>query len=828
MAQHHHVCQIQTGLHVFKIAHEMLFWTCTHHVKHVTQEDRTVWSLCTFLHIRRRIGYQLVAVHVVDFLCAVNTPGLRRDLEALKRFLAKPYHGRVQLCFRRWFHTHRALIRLASVIDEMHCENLRKQLDFRELRQSWEVRAKSWALAFQRKNLYLSLPFVQIRMPRVSLCRIHPVSVLIPSVLRELVATVVSTTSSTPKLSMLRSSFIFAVCSAFWSFVNVEISILLSPPARANTVFTSVGLWRFWILSSLSAGDNGRAGFGICGPGITIDESVAVPAAAPADEDVCNGSWKVTSWRLLFVDWPVPSGVDVAVSDFGFLVGAVGISMNLGNAPASIGSSYACLCKRGRPGRFRCGDHGVKSMAFNAAGTHLAGSWRRRTALLLMTPTAVPIKCSSLSVSRPSQRPVTHGCISCLTFAPGRRARTCSPSGRISFLYFCPRIFSYGVIRVSLLTLYIVRIHAACLIVHGSIGECVVTVKYWILSLITARYVQASPRTVETAFSAAPLLWWLCVGDTCRTICQSCPSGRHSAFVHQVAHRLGCCCDNVGHVHLLGVQHHRRVDGSRRGVCSRKEARYLQRASITHVPVIKLKLRYNCIFFRLFSMWWIVSSGFDAHLAPGLTRKVCQIVVPSRSDRACQDLWALQDEEASAPQRLPASADSLAFVALEPLCHSLQLSSRAQPSSLWQRTNSLPCATVCGYVSSGSSQERTVFQYLREDHSSAPAERDGQETELVSALHTRGKALELFVLLEVCMSPGVLRHVGVVLHLLCGFQDQAAVSFVLDTWVDRRVAVRHCLEANTRHQLVSLWMTRNWLSHPWSTSPRLTCTRVLQ
>ena len=45
-----------------------------------------------------------------------------------------------------------------------------------------------------------------------------------------------------------------------------------------------------------------------------------------------------------------------------------------------MGFSHAGLCKRGRPGRFRCGDHGVKNIAFNAAGTHLAGSWRRRTA----------------------------------------------------------------------------------------------------------------------------------------------------------------------------------------------------------------------------------------------------------------------------------------------------------------------------------------------------------------------------------------------------------------------------------------------------------------
>ena len=33
-----------------------------------------------------------------------------------------------------------------------------------------------------------------------------------------------------------------------------------------------------------------------------------------------------------------------------------------------------------------------------------------RTALLLMTPAAVPIRSSSLSVSRPNQRPVIHGC----------------------------------------------------------------------------------------------------------------------------------------------------------------------------------------------------------------------------------------------------------------------------------------------------------------------------------------------------------------------------------------------------------------------------------
>ena len=58
-----------------------------------------------------------------------------------------------------------------------------------------------------------------------------------------------------------------------------------------------------------------------------------------------------------------------------------------------------------------------------------------------------------------------------------------------------------------------------------------------------------------------------------------------------------------------------------------------------------------------------------------------------------------------------------------------------------------------------------------------PTERDNQETELVSELHTRGKALELFGLLEVCMSPVVLRCFGVVLHLQCGFHDQKNGTF---------------------------------------------------
>ena len=62
-----------------------------------------------------------------------------------------------------------------------------------------------------------------------------------------------------------------------------------------------------------------------------------------------------------------------------------------------------------------------------------------------------------------------------------------------------------------------------------------------------------------------------------------------------------------------------------------------------------------------------------------------------------------------------------------------------------------------------------------------PTERDNQETELVSELHTRGKAFELFVLLEVCMSPVVFRRFGVVLLCSVDSRIRKSVLFVLDT-----------------------------------------------
>ena len=69
-------------------------------------------------------------------------------------------------------------------------------------------------------------------------------------------------------------------------------------------------------------------------------------------------------------------------------------------------------------------------------------------------------------------------------------------------------------------------------------------------------------------------------------------------------------------------------------------------------------------------------------------------------------------------------------------------------------------------------------------------------TRWVSEPHTRGKALELSVLLKVCMSLVVLRHVGIELHLQCGLQGSSNgmfLPFLLFTSSLRCVCVVHAL-----------------------------------
>ena len=124
---------------------------------------------------------------------------------------------------------------------------------------------------------------------------------------------------------------------------------------------------------------------------------------------------------------------------------------------------------------------------------------------------------------------------------------------------FCPQIFSFGVIRVSLLTLYRVRTRAVCLIVHDSIGECAVTSKDWIVSLRPSRYVfrRLSPRlhcsdgcvsvTLVVEFANFVLqddiLLPLCpVATEELLLCLLADKSVHT----QVTHPLGCCRNNIG------------------------------------------------------------------------------------------------------------------------------------------------------------------------------------------------------------------------------------------------------------------------------------------
>ena len=130
-----------------------------------------------------------------------------------------------------------------------------------------------------------------------------------------------------------------------------------------------------------------------------------------------------------------------------------------------------------------------------------------------------------------------------------------------------------------------------------------------------------------------------------------------------------------------------------------------------------------------------MSSGFNTHLTPGLTRKMCHTVLFHHD--LVGSAWISERCKTSRHRLLNV------FQHLWSHWHLYLLSDFITHSSCRRRRNhrsfhkeqTLPCATVCGYVSSGSCQERTVFQYLHEDHFSTPAERDGQETEVVSGLH---------------------------------------------------------------------------------------------
>ena len=244
------------------------------------------------------------------------------------------------------------------------------------------------------KLVFVCSKSLKILVPQISLCMIRPVSVLISSVLRELVAIAVCRPPPPHKICPCSEVHSLSQCA----MLSDHLSVLRSQ-------FCCGLLQLLMLCSPLLVSDV----FGYCllAQRLTTDVQVSVSVDQEFALLCLQLHRRMRNFAVNLRE--LPPGADVLLtaryqqassrtfltSDF-VLVGAVGNSMNLGNVPASKSSSYAGLCKRGRPGRFRCGDHGVKSITFNAAGTHLAGSWRRRTA-----PAAVPIRCSSLGVSRP-------------------------------------------------------------------------------------------------------------------------------------------------------------------------------------------------------------------------------------------------------------------------------------------------------------------------------------------------------------------------------------------------------------------------------------------
>ena len=106
--------------------------------------------------------------------------------------------------------------------------------------------------------------------------------------------------------------------------------------------------------------------------------------------------------------------------------------------------------------------HGFQIMAFKRVVSQRRLSTLRFNARQRTMPFGVPIKCSSVLLSRPSQMPSSHADSSLLTSAPGRLHGTASPTNKIGLWSDMRRIFSYAVVVQSCLLWNLVYCHAAC------------------------------------------------------------------------------------------------------------------------------------------------------------------------------------------------------------------------------------------------------------------------------------------------------------------------------------------------------------------------------
>ena len=129
------------------------------------------------------------------------------------------------------------------------------------------------------------------------------------------------------------------------------------------------------------------------------------------------------------VSWTGTAGAAVVTAS-----GSSGsVKRTLGIGPIRMGSR-SLRTFRGLPRVTGVGFHGSHTVAFRRLGSQRRLSTLRFNARLRTMPFGVPIKCSSVLLSRPSQKRSSHVDSSLLTNAPGRLHATASPTSRMGGL----------------------------------------------------------------------------------------------------------------------------------------------------------------------------------------------------------------------------------------------------------------------------------------------------------------------------------------------------------------------------------------------------------
>ena len=159
---------------------------------------------------------------------------------------------------------------------------------------------------------------------------------------------------------------------------------------------------------------------------VTIDVQVSVSV----DQEFASMCLRRHKKRKLaeIVLWESPPGADVLLTardhPWQRLLASVGVSMKLGDVPAGMGSSYAGLCRRRDP-----------------EDSDVAPTVRRALQAQILAPIEL-----FLGTADSTTNPWLKKLVDVSSWG-GEREPVHTMAGY--FLYFCPRIFSYGVACVS-------------------------------------------------------------------------------------------------------------------------------------------------------------------------------------------------------------------------------------------------------------------------------------------------------------------------------------------------------------------------------------------